>query len=117
MGNCILNNNRRPPRIYPRTQVQRPIPIPDYNPPWDFVEDCVVCMDRKINTVLLTCGHCTLCYQCASRICETKYNVIDGVLHYPKCPICRSNIEAISLLYPKIIPVNVFNVAQNITLL
>jgi len=51
MGNCLFNS-RVEPRINPVIR-QRTINVipPVYNPPWDFKETCVVCMDRKINTV------------------------------------------------------------------
>ena len=40
--------------------------------------ECMICCDRRVNTVLLPCCHCSLCQICAQ-------NLRDG-----KCPICRS---------------------------
>ena len=40
--------------------------------------ECMICCDRRVNTVLLPCCHCSLCQVCAQ-------NLRDG-----KCPICRS---------------------------
>jgi Zinc finger, C3HC4 type (RING finger) len=39
--------------------------------------ECMICCDRRVNTVLLPCCHCSLCQICAQ-------NLRDG-----KCPICR----------------------------
>jgi len=39
---------------------------------------CKICMDAKIDCVLLECGHMITCTQCGRRLAE--------------CPICRQNI-------------------------
>jgi hypothetical protein len=51
--------------------------------------DCIVCMDRKACTVLLTCGHLGLCLECAG-------------LHVGKaCPVCRAVVrEAVRCYQP-----------------
>ena len=115
MGNCLFNS-RVDPTINPVMRQQTINPVirqrtiniipPVYNPPWNFKEVCIVCMDRKINTVCMPCGHCIMCYLCNANLCSTKYNNTNGVIHYPRCPMCRENIEAISLLYPKLICVD-----------
>jgi hypothetical protein len=47
--------------------------------------DCVVCMERSINTVLLECGHRAVCTECAPQLHD--------------CPICRSRILRIVRIY------------------
>lgn len=107
-----INNRARQNTTNRRAQHVRgqfgPLIPPVYNPPWEFKEECVVCMDKKINTVIIPCGHCVMCFSCTAELCSTKLNCVDGILQYPKCPMCRVNIESISLLYPKIIPVEHF---------
>lgn len=41
---------------------------------------CKICMDNKINVVLLPCGHLVSCIQCASAL--------------NKCPICRVSLQS-----------------------
>jgi Zinc finger, C3HC4 type (RING finger) len=40
--------------------------------------ECMICCDRRVDTVLIPCCHCSLCDECAK-------NLRDG-----KCPMCRS---------------------------
>ena len=49
---------------------------------------CVICMDAKIDTVCVPCGHRCLCVECSDLIMKQK-----------KCPICRSNIDQIIKTY------------------
>lgn len=46
---------------------------------------CNVCMERKINTVILECGHSSLCMECATPLVD--------------CPICRSKIVRIVKIF------------------
>ena len=43
--------------------------------------ECVVCFDSAVNSVLVPCGHVALCVTCARRLTS--------------CPICRANISDI----------------------
>ncbi len=53
----------------------------------DNKSDCVICMDKPIDSVITTCGHSAVCLQCGSTI--------------NKCPICRNrfNPQEIIKLY------------------
>lgn len=54
------------------------------------IEVCCVCFDRKINTVLIPCGHVKTCFLCAMHL--------EGS-HEHKCPICRKDIENVNKVY------------------
>ncbi|EFC43563.1 predicted protein [Naegleria gruberi] len=45
---------------------------------------CVVCMSEEANTVVLPCGHMSLCEGCATALKEQTN----------KCPICRQKVES-----------------------
>jgi hypothetical protein len=49
--------------------------------------ECIVCFDQTVCTVLLPCRHIALCYQCAHEL--------------QTCPLCRSNIDSVVLLQQK----------------
>jgi len=49
--------------------------------------ECVICMERKVEVVLLPCGHCVLCSQCGN-------NITGG-----KCPMCRASIQQIHRIF------------------
>jgi len=53
--------------------------------------ECKICFDDAVNTVLLPCGHACCCKDCSVRL---KFGTWDS-----KCPICRSKIQNISMLY------------------
>eukprot|EP01122_Echinamoeba_exundans_P007727 TRINITY_DN2437_c0_g1_i1.p1 TRINITY_DN2437_c0_g1~~TRINITY_DN2437_c0_g1_i1.p1 ORF type:complete len:184 (-),score=13.53 TRINITY_DN2437_c0_g1_i1:93-644(-) len=46
---------------------------------------CNICMERKINTVILECGHSSLCVECATPLTS--------------CPICRSQIARVVKIF------------------
>ena len=46
---------------------------------------CKICIDKKINTVLLPCGHLVSCNECAYSL--------------NKCPMCRKLINSKSRIY------------------
>ena len=51
--------------------------------------ECQVCLDATINSVLLPCRHSTLCHDCAEDInASTK-----------ECPMCMSPIEGVLQLF------------------
>jgi hypothetical protein len=45
--------------------------------------DCIVCMDKKYEVVLVPCGHYCLCKECAQHLQKSKSN----------CPLCRQKIN------------------------
>ncbi len=49
--------------------------------------ECVICMEKPIDSVITTCGHSAVCLQCGTRLTQ--------------CPICRNpfNQEQIIKLY------------------
>lgn len=51
--------------------------------------ECVVCMDSKVDCVLLPCGHLVLCLVCAEHVFG-----LSG-----PCPMCRRRISAIHRTY------------------
>ena len=51
--------------------------------------DCGVCMDSAANTVLVPCGHNSICYDCAALI---FHNENENMPPPPKCPVCRVEI-------------------------
>jgi len=52
-------------------------------------ECCVICMDKKKDTMFYKCGHCSCCYDCAL---EYKHKNLG-------CPICRAVIEDICKIF------------------
>uniref|UniRef100_A0A2C9K4A1 RING-type domain-containing protein n=1 Tax=Biomphalaria glabrata TaxID=6526 RepID=A0A2C9K4A1_BIOGL len=55
----------------------------------DGASDCKVCWEKSINSVLYTCGHMCLCFDCATTIRNEK-----GL-----CPICRQTIQDVIKIY------------------
>jgi hypothetical protein len=47
---------------------------------------CKICFERKINSVLIPCGHMVTCFLCAKLLAGEAT---------PKCPICRGNVDGI----------------------
>lgn len=48
-----------------------------------FVEDqCVICLDRASTTIITSCGHMCMCYECAMKCYEDNF----------KCPLCNQPI-------------------------
>lgn len=45
---------------------------------------CCICLDNDVNSVLIPCGHLSLCYGC----CE-----VQGRQEENLCPICRSKVD------------------------
>lgn len=53
-------------------------------------EICSICMERKINTVIVDCGHRCTCVTCCQNFKEQNK---------PLCPICRKDITHIIKTY------------------
>ncbi|XP_061427539.1 E3 ubiquitin-protein ligase LRSAM1 [Lethenteron reissneri] len=61
-------------------------PLPPLSPsPWAEQAECVVCMERKPETVFLTCGHVCCCAACGALLTS--------------CPLCRADIQSQVRLY------------------
>lgn len=52
--------------------------------------ECTVCFERACDSVLYTCGHMCMCYQCAQQVKNSND---------PLCPICRQEIKDIIKIY------------------
>ena len=63
------------------------IEVKDDNSNIRIIDECIICMDREITTILIPCCHYQFCGECAS--------------HLKSCPICISPIEKASLVYRK----------------
>ena len=50
-------------------------------------DECIICMDRKKDTIYHPCGHYCSCMICAKIIINTS----------PTCPICRTDIDRIDI--------------------
>ena len=46
---------------------------------------CVVCLDKRIQVVVIPCGHACMCRKCSFRV--------------TKCPVCRLDIQAQQRFY------------------
>lgn len=103
-NNVIIDNNNfvnigeQPPlpknNLFIENKIKLPAEEIDEIPinPEDFkVEEiCSICMERKINTVIVDCGHRFFCV-----VCSQKYkNEFE-----PKCPICRKTMTHIIKIY------------------
>ena len=56
----------------------------------DVGSECTVCYERAVDSVLYTCGHCCMCYECAWECKHTRGGL---------CPICRAPIRDIIRIY------------------
>ena len=71
-------------------------PIFPLNPPDDVETDiesesCKICMDNKIQTINLPCGHMVFCFGCSRDFVSNNYE--------HNCPICRTRITEIKIVY------------------
>jgi hypothetical protein len=71
----------------PTPDVKTPAPWPPEPAPEESV--CLICMDKKRETVFLECGHLACCRECAKRL-ESKDR---------KCPVCRRPISRVVQIY------------------
>jgi hypothetical protein len=53
----------------------------------EFDTDCIICYEKKIDTLLAPCGHLVVCHDCAL------------LLKDKQCPICRATINQIFKAY------------------
>lgn len=54
-----------------------------------MVNECLVCYEKPINSVLYTCGHVCMCYDCSIKQWNTSGH----------CPICRARIHDVIRTY------------------
>ena len=52
--------------------------------------ECNVCYERPVNSVLYTCGHMCMCFECAQAVRKEKTAL---------CPICRQEIKDVIKIY------------------
>ena len=51
---------------------------------------CCICLNQNVNSVLIPCGHLTLCYGCAELQSKSRQN---------RCPICRTDVKSFIKTY------------------
>ncbi|XP_052009283.1 E3 ubiquitin-protein ligase NEURL1-like isoform X1 [Xyrauchen texanus] len=56
-------------------------------------EECLICCERPVDSVLYACGHMSVCYICGGKLKE---------MSNPSCPMCRSPIRDIIKIYRSI---------------
>jgi len=56
------------------------------NPAAQADDDCRVCMNQKINTVMVPCGHRVCCEQCSKVVNKS-------------CPICNAAVQQVIKTY------------------
>lgn len=52
-------------------------------------KECIICMSKEPNSVLIPCGHLGLCMACAREIQRNS----------KQCPVCRSVIDQVHQVY------------------
>ena len=52
--------------------------------------ECVLCIDKEIDTVFLPCGHACACRSCATRLYDA--HVQKGDRGSVACPVCRKDV-------------------------
>ena len=78
----------------PVEQIKKPKPMPVASEPVKPSEpmngkECAVCYEQQVNSVLYTCGHICMCYDCSVKQWKTN-----GC-----CPICRAPIRDVIRTY------------------
>ncbi|XP_025095851.1 protein neuralized-like isoform X2 [Pomacea canaliculata] len=53
-------------------------------------DECTVCCEKGVNSVLYTCGHMCMCFECAHAVKQDKGGL---------CPICRQPIKDVIKIY------------------
>lgn len=63
-------------------------PVTPGGGPWS--DECTICYEHAVDTVIYTCGHMCLCYACGLRLKKALHAC---------CPICRRPIKDIIKTY------------------
>lgn len=71
--------------------------------------ECTVCYEAPINTVLYMCGHMCMCYECAVKQWKTPGG--------GQCPICRAHIRDVIRTYWSWITRNLTNLFNSLSIL
>lgn len=56
----------------------------------NMANECRVCFERACDSVIYTCGHMCMCYDCAQSVKASSQ---------PLCPICRQSIRDVIRIY------------------
>ncbi|KPP71254.1 hypothetical protein Z043_109854 [Scleropages formosus] len=77
---------------FPDTSRSFPIILPKLVPscPASSREECTICCENLVDTVIYTCGHMCLCYPCGIKLKSMSRAC---------CPICRRSIRDIIKTY------------------
>lgn len=79
--------------VSPGTAPNSPVSLPESpvtpgGGPWS--DECTICYEHAVDTVIYTCGHMCLCYACGLRLKKALHAC---------CPICRRPIKDIIKTY------------------
>ncbi|VDK71518.1 unnamed protein product [Litomosoides sigmodontis] len=85
-GRPPLHPSPRPPPLPEQTATHQQRSGDDEG---EIGDECRICMNSKVNCVIYTCGHMSMCFECAT---ETWH--LNG-----ECPICRKKIEDVIKIY------------------
>ncbi|KAJ8013984.1 hypothetical protein DPEC_G00035520 [Dallia pectoralis] len=88
--NTSLNTNYRPAlRNSTGTTLSSPISSTSESSDFPWSDECTICYENVVDTVLYACGHMCLCYTCGLKLKMTN----------ACCPICRRTITDIIKTY------------------
>lgn len=59
------------------------------------ISQCVICLERPREVIVLECGHICMCSDCAREL----LNPHSGAANARKCPICRADINRLAPAY------------------
>nr|XP_057914963.1 E3 ubiquitin-protein ligase NEURL1-like [Doryrhamphus excisus] len=85
----LLNSRSSQPSATTDTELMSPAYIVEAPPSVPASEECAICYDNMVDTVLYACGHMCLCYKCALKLKNDN----------SPCPICRKKIKDIIKAY------------------
>lgn len=60
-------------------------PMPEDGPAHEGDRECVVCMENRVCSVLVPCGHLVMCSACTQQVVREARDRGQE----PKCPVCR----------------------------
>lgn len=80
---CVAGTGPNSPSSLPESPIS-----PSISGPW--VDECTICYENVVDTVIYSCGHMCLCYSCGLKL-KKMANAC--------CPICRRAIKDIIKTY------------------